>query len=533
VQGNGQHHDQHHGIHPAQPNKPTQHPINPAVNFIQFTITKKALAGSEPLTWKIADRRMNPVEEADLRAEVVREYSKGITGEKALNASGIDLSRREQIHQLVKDVNEWDFHPGFEWVIGSIKLQAERNKKNATYGMHVILKREARKTLPPALPKMGGNPGWKETCDLIGADKNVKSSNSGQKSSSPPRMPMPYAPNPPAQPAQRGHPGLHNVNIIQDRFPEQNPGPAMGHPFHQAPQHVHPQPVFHDHEQDYFDHGHEGKQNKKDDKKKTPKIFPINPQKQHKGHKKDWESSGSETSFDETSSFSTNDTDLTPDTLFSSEAGSYRTDKVYHNDHKDHKGRKDEKGYKDEKHGHRKSRSRDGGRYRAEPREHRRKSPVPSPSFERRREPRYHYDDVDLEPAHSSLRSRRDSLPPRRNSTHYSQHPSHLHERAASYGNEREVNMPVRRSLLYNDRRISGPIPEHRDRISEREYDEILLERELRDREIDRQVEERRRRDRLNLDMDRSRALFPETGLGGARRESGGRYFGEDPLYRG
>ena len=114
----------------------------------QYTLTK-----GKPNTFKVADRRKDPVDEADLRAKLHRIREKGILGEQQLNHKKMEGSKRLQVVKLIEDRNQMDLDPRFEWVVGSVDVLYEPKNPEACRSVRVILQRK-----PATIQRVVRNP---------------------------------------------------------------------------------------------------------------------------------------------------------------------------------------------------------------------------------------------------------------------------------------------------------------------------------------------------------------------------------------
>ncbi|KAL8803785.1 MAG: hypothetical protein Q9182_002995 [Xanthomendoza sp. 2 TL-2023] len=512
---------------------------------------------NEKATWALVTKTRMPIGQAELRAMVDKQRRKGPSAAWNLLKSGeMKGFKRKQVDELISDRRAAD--PRFEHELVGLKLDqiTDRRGDRSTTAFQVILKRQLRKDLSNAGPAGLGplHESYREVVDLTGGSQDP-SDGSNQDffgANSPPRHFMP----PPHHrfPDQHGfdHPPHHGFEHPPHPPPivHHHPGPPM----HEAPHEVHhgsspphhrphqTMPHFEDpfvqhdpHLAHHMHHNphrmphpqsapfaphvsgdwqpHEGhKENPKEAKQAKhhkgamdmkPKIHQEESYRSEKKHRKahsesDWDY------FSESSSSSKAYTDRTPDTSYSNSSsrkdakrpGGKDSRRSSHSHHDDHGSDRHEQVY----------------------RVHRRKPVVSSDRLRQSERPQYHVEDVEVIPA-STTRKHRPYLARSRTSAHRPERLVEHLERPAfqsrhmSYDDDRHRDLrgltpPGRRGSMHAlPRPLAVDVYDHReeqDRLEREEMRREILREERRKeelhesvaRQLEREADERRRRDR-------------------------------------
>ncbi|KAI4256205.1 MAG: hypothetical protein L6R42_006352 [Xanthoria sp. 1 TBL-2021] len=521
---------------------------------------------NEKATWALVTKTKMPIGQNELRAMVDKQKRKGPSAAwNLLKSDEMKGFKRKQVDELIGDRMAADPRFDHDLVGLKLDQHTDRRGSRTTTAFQVILKRQLRKDLSSAGPAGLGklHESHREVIDLTGGsqDPSEGSSQDYLGGSSPDHHFMP----PPQHGPQHGFPGFHGFENPPPQPPfvhHQGPpmhemhqgfhheSPPLHHPPHHMPHHQphhppHPMPHHMPHHEmphfeDPFVHPdqhrahpppapfpphvaqtmphHEGHKEKlkqaKDAKPKgakemKPEIHQEKPYKSETKHRK----AHSESDWDylsESSDSSRAYTDRTPDTSYSH--GSSRKDYKRHE-------RKDSRR---SSHSHHDDHGSD--RHEQTYRVHRRK-PVVSPDRSRQSgRSRYEADEIEVIPA-SNMRIPRPYLTRSRTSAHrpdrlvdHFERPA-FHSRHMSYDDDRPhdfrgLTPPGRRAPIYAPKRpMALDLYDHREEQERAERDEMRRElmreerrkEELREsvaRQMEREAEDVRRRERMTMDRD-------------------------------
>ncbi|KAL8781613.1 MAG: hypothetical protein Q9203_000191 [Teloschistes exilis] len=493
---------------------------------------------NEKATWSVVTKTKMPLSQAELLAMVNKQKRKGLAAGTLLMSPEMKGYKRQQVMKLVDDRRKAD--PRFEFELSGLKLDQQTDRRGArtTSAFQVILKRQLRKDLTnDGLAVLGKlHEPHREVVDLTRmSDEPSEGSQDYHHGGSSPPLRFGSAPYEGFMDQQRFEPPPHQMPFIHPpatpmhgihgnhQIPSPHHGPPIEKPFiHHDPHQPHPPPPFvphmsphppphHVHTEDFEGSAKEAKEvkNKKGGKYSKPVVHQEKTHKYHKGRK-----AASESDWDiisESSDSSPAYTDRTPDTNYSS--NSARKDKDYHRG-KD--SRRSSRSHHDE--------YANGSNERHEEvfRVHRRKPTVSPEGPRRRRSSRPHFtvEEFEVIPA-SNTRAHRPS-PNRSRTTAYrserwpeaverpafrSRHlsyddPSHEYRGLTPPGHRGSVHAPKRPLAL--DMYEAREEQERLDRLDRIDRGRDLLRegrrreefREAVARELEREAEETRRRER-------------------------------------
>lgn len=469
---------------------PSPSRISQSDSLRMYEFKKHEIIGRKP-DWQIADRRMIPRTDSELKARIIKpaKDNKGNSSKRDFNSGAMAGYKQEQSQQLLEDLQRHD--QGFEWQLELIELHDLRKSSETGKGvcskMIVIVSRNPRKRFmlapgrmwplgdavvdlgpplrpaPPVYHSAGGQQGWPP------ADQ---SNHGGWSAPNVGQQPRPNAdgnhhPRPtPLYNIQEGH-GRQggSQGVLQpgqgERGKNKNEGRVTPIYNHQE-KHGHPQP----HAVPERGHAEKGKRKKDEKKQKPVTIIEIPSPKAYDDDDDDDDDEGgdSDSSSNRDSAFDghtfrSSDTEISLD--------SPRSDKKYFS----------QKEFKSKKH---------SGNVPEASREHRRKNPTEYMQEARGRQAK---SEVIIEPA-SSRRHRGSS---------YARSPSFTRGRPApgradpfddDYFRRYDDSPPPRRRVSIHDRRIAPRMDLReeadleRERMLQLELENIRLERELKDRDL-------------------------------------------------
>ncbi|KAL8869205.1 MAG: hypothetical protein Q9198_007949, partial [Flavoplaca austrocitrina] len=522
------------------------------------------LQPNEKETWALVTKTRMPIGQNELRAMVDKQRRKGPSAAwNLLKSDEMKGFKRKQVDELISERRAAD--PRFDHDLVGLKLdqQTDRRGNRSTTAFQVILKRQLRKDLSDA-GSAGLNTlheSHREVVDLTGGASQDPSEGSSQDyfGRGPPEHHI-------MPPQQHGFPDFHGfenpphqppfvhqgppVHNMPQEFHHQSPPPPpqphhiphhMPHDMpHNMPHHLphHDMPPFEDpfvhpdqhqphppppapfppqmsapspHHEVYKEKSKQGEEYKphKGAKEMKPKIHQEKAYKQEKKHRK----AHSESDYDflsESSDSSRAYNNRTPDTSYSH--GSSKKD---YRRHERRDSRRSSRSHHDD-HGN----DRQEQIYRV----HRRKPAVSPDRSQHSRRPSYEAEEIEVIPA-SNMRVHRPYLTRSRTSAHRPERLVEHFERPAfqsrhmSYDEDRPhdfrgLTPPGRRASIYGPKRsMALDLYDHREELERAEKAEIrqeLLREERRKeemrfsvaRQLEREAEEMRRRDRVLLGRD-------------------------------
>ncbi|KAL8661167.1 MAG: hypothetical protein Q9202_005824 [Teloschistes flavicans] len=480
----------------------------------------------EKATWSVVTKTKMPLSQAELLAMVNKQKRKGPAAYVLLLSQDMKGFKRQQVENLIEDRTNAD--PRFDYKLSGLKLdqQTDRRGVRTTSAFQVILKRTLRKDI-------GFREPHREVVDLTKmSDDPSEGSSQGYPHGSPPlhfgsvpregfmdqprferpphQMPFVHPPAPSMHDIHGNHPvpPPHHIPNVESPFVRHDPHQAHPPPQFMPPMASHP-PLHHAHTEKLEGNAKPVKdvKHKKEEKHSKPVVHQEKIHNPH-GHRK----AASESDYDfvsESSDCSRAYTDRTPSTSYSGNSARKDSDR-----HRGKDSRRSSRSHHDE--------YANGSNQRHEEvfRIHRRK-PTVSPDPPRRSTRAYYtVEDFEVIPA-STTRTQRPHLARSRTSAHRPEpmdRPA-VHTRHMSYDDDRHYNFrgltpPGRRGSVYAPKRPlaldmydAREEQEHLDRLDrmdrgagrrdllreERRREEI---REAVTREMDREAEEMRRRER-------------------------------------